>query len=110
MKRTLLPLICCFVLVPKPGFAYYCTKGNYIPPEIVHAHALHDRVVVPKAINLNTASLAELENLPGITQSIALKLMRLRPLKGLRDLYHLPWEESKTVDRLIQSIEPVSSF
>lgn len=79
-------------------------KENYIPPEIVYAHDLSQKVAMPRKVNVNTASLPELQTLPGLSENIALKLMRLRPLRDIEDFYAMPWFDKREVQLLIDAL------
>jgi competence protein ComEA len=91
----------------QPGWGW-SFRQPYLPPELEHASALSHRVAAPGPVSLNQASLAELMTLPGVTQSVGLKLIRIRPLQGWQDLYRLPWLEQKQIQRLIEKIQPLA--
>ena len=60
---------------------------------------------MPRKVNVNRAGLNELQTLPGLNESLALKLMRLRPLKNVEDFYALPWFDQREVQLLIESLQ-----
>lgn len=41
-------------------------------------------------VNLNTASVSELQMLPNMSEDLALKIVQARPFQGLEDLRNLP--------------------
>lgn len=88
----------------------YTFRQNYFPPEVVYGHYLSDRMTMPGPVNLNQASLEELKTLPGMNESVGLKLIRLRPLKNMEDLYRLPAVEPRMVQRLIEKIQTQVQF
>lgn len=59
----------------------------YFPPGLSElARAQQHSLRVPNRVNVNRANLQELMTLPGVTESIALSLVRLRPFRGFDDL------------------------
>jgi DNA uptake protein ComE-like DNA-binding protein len=80
-------------------------QASYMPPEIVYASDLRQRLILPPKININKADLNTLLTLPGMTENIALKLLRIRPLSGFQDLHQLPWLKPNQIDVLIQSLQ-----
>lgn len=85
-------------------------RDSYLPPEIVYATDLGQRLPVPRRINVNRADVNELMTLPGVTENIALKLIRIRPVKDLRDFHRMPWLGPKQVERLIDRIQSRIEF
>ncbi len=85
-------------------------REEYIPPEVAYAHHLQYRLRAPGKVNLNQASLQELQCLPGVDESVGLKLMRLRPLKSFEDFQQLPYTDAKAVQRLIERLRTYVEF
>ena len=77
------------------------TMKPYIPPELNY---LNDKRVKLKKLDLNTASLQQLMNLPQINEDIALKIMRKRPIKSLEDIYYLPFLDVDRVKIIIDGL------
>ncbi len=89
----------------------YSAHTRYIPPEIVYADDLRQRVTLPQRLNLNRAGLNDLKTLPGFDEELALKVMRNRPFEDVQDFYRkMPEVGTPRIDRLIQQIQPKVIF
>lgn len=79
----------------------------YVHPDYVFSHQLKQRYRVPNRVNVNRATLAELKNLPGMDESLALKLIRLRKsfhLTNLTDFYRLPLVDRREIEVLVDRL------
>jgi hypothetical protein len=106
-------LICLSVLCQPQVASGYEARKPYIPPEILHHRYTQTRFQQSLKVNLNRADLNELRTLPGMDESTALKLIRMRkegPYQGYQDLSRLPYMDPKRLQRLIQRIQPLSEF
>lgn len=83
---------------------------NYIPPELAFADDLRQKVKLPGKININRASLNQLEVIPGLDEELALKIIRTRPFENFQDFYRMPGVEKKRIDRLIKQLQPKIIF
>lgn len=112
-KRPLLLLILPLLTLCAMGFnpvQAYSFSESYIAPEVMYADQLAQKIQVPTKINLNRASFNEIKTLPGMDESMALKLMRIRPLENIRDFYRMPWVSPKDVQVLIQRVQSRVTF
>ncbi len=94
-------------------FAAAEERPAYIHPEIFHARQLRKKIVMPGAVNLNYAGLSELKTLPGVNQSVALKILRLRSnqsISSMNDLYNLSGIQPQQLSQLINAIDGKVSF
>ncbi|MEB3288185.1 MAG: helix-hairpin-helix domain-containing protein [Vampirovibrionales bacterium] len=96
-------------LLPQAAMAYSYSE-NYFDPQVQYHRDLSQKVRVNKKINLNKASLNELKTLPGVDDNLALKLMRMRPIEGIRDFNRMQWVNPKEVQQLIQNLNGRVSF
>jgi hypothetical protein len=60
---------------------------------------------LPGRINLNTADFNELMSLPVMSESLALQLLELRPLRSFKDLYRLESLTPSQTARLIEVLQ-----
>ncbi len=85
----------------------------YVHPDYVFSHQLKQRYRAPGTVNVNRANLEELKTLPGMDESTALKLMRLRKsvqIKTLDDLYRLPMVDRREIDVLVDLLRNRVAF
>ncbi len=101
---------CCLIILLLTGLllgggAWAASfESPYISPEILYAEDLAQVIPVPPKVNINRANVNHLKALPGVDESIALKLMRMRPVEGFQDFYKLPWISQKEIERLIEGL------
>lgn len=104
-------LLCLLMLVITQTSVDASGMPRAMSPEILNARQLRNTVrLSPGKVDLNTASLLELQTLPGISESVALKIVRLRPMASLQDLYLMPYVEQRLVDSLILKINHRTSL
>ena len=103
MKRCLMVLLLTALLLETGAWAA-SYESPYLPPEILHAEDLAQVIPVPPKVNINRANVNHLKALPGVDESIALKLMRMRPVEGFQDFYKMPWISRKEIERLIDGL------
>lgn len=83
-------------------------RPTYRHPDIFNARYLQKKVTMPRVVNLNTASINELKTLPGIDESTALKIQRLRQTLGvieLADLQQLAGMPEQQKQRLMAGLQ-----
>lgn len=103
-------LLLSLLLSPRPAFAQMGWE-TFIPPEFAFRDNIHQKITLPKQLNINESSLTQLQILPGINEEIALKMMRGRPFSDVQDFYsRLPGMTKKQVDVLIEQIQPKILF
>ncbi|MEM0951439.1 MAG: hypothetical protein AAGI66_04750 [Cyanobacteria bacterium P01_H01_bin.74] len=74
----------------------------YIHPDALKQSELTEKIEIERPVDINVASLAELMTLPAFDASLALKLMRSRPVSSLEDLYRkMPVLDSPVFDSMI---------
>jgi DNA uptake protein ComE-like DNA-binding protein len=83
---------------------------SYMPPELAYADDLRQKVKLSGQVNINRASLNQLETLPGLDQELALKIMRHRPFENIQEFYRMSGVEKKQIDRLIRQLQPKVIF
>jgi DNA uptake protein ComE-like DNA-binding protein len=83
---------------------------SYMPPELAYADDLRQKVKLPGQVNINRASLNQLEALPGLDQELALKIIRHRPFENIQEFYRMSGVEKKQLDRLIRQLQPKVIF
>ena len=100
-------LLCGFLaLSTTPGWAY-ALQDSYIPPEVAFAQDLSQHVQLTEQFNLNTMNLGELKSIPGLSEDIALKIMRNRPFTDIQDFYRrMPAVSGKQLNLWIRQIQP----
>lgn len=113
-RLSLLVLAGLLVLAPlaalqPPGFAASYAEPA-IPPEVVYAHDLRQRITVPQRVNVNKASLNDLLTLPGMDENMALKLLRMRPIQTKEDFLQMPFVSPRNVQLLLQRIDGKIEF
>lgn len=89
-----------------PASEAFSSVNSYIPPEILSADALGQRIQLENQLNINQISLNQLKILPGINEDLALKIMRTRPMSTIQDFYKLPNVPPKEIQNLIQQLQP----
>lgn len=98
-------LAICFLSMSS-GWAF-SFQDSYIPPEVAYAEDLRQQVHVSGNLNLNTMNLGELKILPGVSEDIALKIMRQRPFTDVQDFYRkMPSVNHKQLQLFIQQWQP----
>jgi len=88
-------------------------RPTYIHPDVFHARLLQRKVQMFDGVNLNYASINELQTLPGVNESVALKIMRLRSqqtLQSLADLNSLAGIEPRQIAQLMVLLDGKVSF
>ncbi|HEY9688324.1 MAG TPA: helix-hairpin-helix domain-containing protein [Coleofasciculaceae cyanobacterium] len=83
---------------------------SYMPPELAYADDLRQKVKLPDKVNINRASLNQLEGLPGLDQELALKIIRHRPFENFQEFYRMSGVEKKQLDRIIRQLQPKVIF
>jgi DNA uptake protein ComE-like DNA-binding protein len=97
-------------LTSAPAALAYSYAEPAVPPEVLFSRDLRQRVVVPGKVNVNRADMNELLSLPGMNENIALKIMRVRPLKNREDFMKMPFISPRNVQQLLQQIENKIEF
>ena len=69
---------------------------------LIHRH--HDEPAPPKAIDLNRASLRKVEQLPGITPSMARRIVDGRPYSTPEDLVDRGILTRRELDRILDRV------
>lgn len=106
-------LILAMLLVPvliNSPVAAASYSSSYVSPEVVYADQLSQKIPVPRKVNLNRASLNELVTLPGVDQNIAFKLIRIRPVENIQDLYKMQWVDKRNIKTLIDTLQQRVEF
>lgn len=104
---ALLALLWLGAVLPAMAYSY---GEALIPPEVLYSRDLRQRVVVPGKVNVNKADLNELLSLPGMDENLALKLIRVRPLKSREDFRKMPFISPRNIQLLLQQIENKIEF
>lgn len=105
--KTALFLGICLSL-PSTSWAY-ALQDSYIPPEVAFAQDLNQRVQLSEQFNLNTMNWVELKGIPGLTEDMALKIMRNRPFTDVQDFYKR-MQAGKQLNLWIQQLQPRLQF
>lgn len=107
--RNLL-LLGMLLLTPVSGWAY-ALRESYVPPDVAYAQDLSQRVQVSDQFNLNTMNWVELKGIPGLSEDMALKIMRNRPFSDIRDFYRrMPGVSGKQLNLWVQQLQPRLRF
>ncbi len=88
----------------------YSVVSPYQNPERVYRDTMGFGVTVSGKVGLNEAGLNELLTVPGMNQSMAVKVMKARPFSGWEDLYRLPGVDQQQVDAWLARVRPYVSL
>lgn len=100
--------VCLFL--PLPGWTY-AFQDSYIPPEVAYAQDLSQTVRLHEQFNVNLMNLDELKSIPGLSEDIALKIMRSRPFADIQDFRRrMPNVSGKQLNQWIRQIQPQLQF
>lgn len=75
---------------------------RYRPPDI---YIPHGRTIKLEKVDINKANLQQLMALPEINESLALKIMRRRPVKYLNELERLPYMNMDRMKLILKGLQ-----
>jgi len=100
-------LISALVLLVLAGGAYYSSRVSESAPKVVYSTSLDEaktKAQTPLLVNINTADVKELDELPGVGPSTAEKIVEHRrhrgKFKSVNELEEVPGIGPKTLEKI----------
>jgi len=112
IKALLLLLIAVLTLnVVSTAQAGVAPNGNPISAEAQYSDDLSQNITLQPRININRATVHQLQLLPGFDSDIALKVIRTRPFMDMNDFYQkMPTACHKRLGYMRNRLQYVVSF